>query len=60
MRRNNIAAGSLQAFLFSTVLPVIAAATLSGYFFLRRSTPKESSEIAVEVLAELPDPGKSR
>lgn len=57
---SNITSGSLQAVFFFNILPIIAVATFVTYFFLRRSTLKESSEIAIEVLAELPDPDKTR
>ena len=57
---DNISKNSSQAIFFFTILPIIAVAAFVAYLFLRRSTLKESSEIGGEVLAELPDPAKTR
>jgi len=57
---STITSGSLQAIFFFNILPIIAVGTFIAYFFLRQSKIKEPSEVAVEVLAELPDPEKTR
>jgi hypothetical protein len=56
----DIKPGTIQAVLFSTVLPVIAVAAFVAYLFLRRAALTEPARAAADVLAELPDPNKTR
>lgn len=57
---DNISPGSLKSIFFYTILPIIAVTTFVIYLFRRKSTLQNSSDIAVEVLSELPDPAKTR
>lgn len=50
---------TLWKFLF-IFLPLVGVATLTAYFFIRNTTNKVASSIATAVLAELPDPMKSK
>ena len=56
----NLAAGSKKAIFFYTGMPVVGVAAFVAYLFLRRSGPAELSRVVTDVLAELPDPDKTR
>ncbi len=50
----------LLATLFRSAMPAIAAASFVAYFFLRKTAAADSTAVAAEVLAELPDPRNTR
>jgi hypothetical protein len=52
--------GSFASTFFYTLLPIVAVASFVAYIFLRRSALREPADAAAEVLAELPDPDRTR
>jgi len=57
---DNLPAKGFLAIFFNTILPIITVASFVAYVLLRHSTLKDSSEIGKEVLADLPNPEKTR
>ena len=56
----NLPAASGQHFFFYTILPALSVGSLVAYFFLRHKAHGEPMVMASEVLAELPDPQRTR
>jgi hypothetical protein len=49
----------LRGIWFFIIFPIIGCSALVAYFFLRRHDNMQSSEIAEEILSELPDPSNT-
>ena len=56
----NLKAGSVEAVLFYTLMPVLGVASGVAFFFLRQIPSSEATLEANEILADLPDPDKAR
>jgi hypothetical protein len=52
--------GSVNSFVFFTLLPVISAASFVAYVFLRRSESRLAGAAVTEALADLPNPDETR
>jgi amino acid transporter len=56
----DLTAGTGQAIVFYTLMPVVGVGSAVAFFFLRHKSGSDTAQEANEALADLPDPAKAR